>query len=329
MNSKYGVLYDWNFDELLPAFENPDDPFAFNYGEKLSGLDHYQSDLLPWCPLFGETPFCNLSSGQIKKCIDIIEEARDLWGTYFPNGFPEPIEVLIQDNSWVESEKLAPHFAKEELLLARNLFIEWEDIFRTVYQELRRPYKTDNGASEYSIELHDIDEDDLIDSFGNHKSWLNFQEIKDWQVLSIIAIYEARKPINLTLYSHVPWHYYGTAKWCFVEDFETKPEIITHVQNTKYILEKAKLLKNLQNIQRGQKIMDGAKKSGEARRAQVQDERSPEWEKWQTMALEIWRKNPNISESAAATNIWEKLKSEGKSKLSSKRTIRHRISKPT
>lgn len=326
MKSKYGELYDWRSEELLPNFDDPDDPYKFDREKNLSSLDHYQADLFPWCPLFGELPFCNLSSGQVKKCIDIIEEARDLWGAYFPNGYPASIYDFVADNSWVESELLAPHFSKEELLLARNLFIEWEDVFRAVYQELRRPYKADNGENLYAIDLHDIDGDDLRDSFANHKSWLDHEAIQSWQVLSIIAIYEARKLLNLALYSHVPWHYYGTAKWCFLEEFENKPEIILHIQNAKYILDKAKYLYNLKNIQRGQKIIAGAKRSVEARRAQIQDERLPEWQKWLSMGAEIRKKNPHISKSAIASRIWEKLRDEGCIPLPSPRTIRLRIS---
>lgn len=321
MKSKYGELYDWSFEELLPNSDDPDDLFKFNREENLSSIDHYQADLLPWCPLFGELPFCNLSSGQVKKCIDIIEEARDLWRAYFPNGYPAALAEFVLDNSWVESELLAPHFSKEELLLARNLFIEWEDIFRIVYQELRHPYKADNGENLYAIDLHDIDGDDLLDSFANHKSWLNFEAIQSWQVLSIIAIYEARKLLNLALYSHVPWHYYGTAKWCLVEEFENKSEIIKHVQNSKYILDKAKYLYNLEDIQRGKKSRADSQKAAEARREQIRVERECEWTKWRSMASEIQIKAKN----SKAKIIREKLKKEGCSDLPSVRTIRNRI----
>lgn len=337
MNTKYGDLYDWNYDELLPEAENPRDPFVFSYDVKLSSLDHYQGDLLPWCPIFGELPENNHdASCQITKCIRVIEEARELWGAC-PSEYSAELFDIIDCNSFPESKELHPFFPVEELLLARNLFLEWEEIRGLVEKERELPYSyhefyhdgtTTRIPTYISPVLSETPEDALVYWFETLPS-TRFENLKGWQVFSILAIYEARKVLNLPLYTHAPWHYYSKVKWSSIEEFEKDIEIIRQTQLASDLLQRAAELKSRQDIERGQKVLAAAKRSGEGRREQLRDERQPIWDEWQGRALSIWQNNPAISKNAVAGKIRQQLEREGNKEVPSVSTIRRRIYKLT
>lgn len=334
MKTKYGELEDYSYEDML-SYE------ATTNNIKIEGLDHRQQELLPWCPLFGELPECNYPADvQITRCIQVIEAARDLWGAYFPE-CPSELEDLILCDSWVESEKLRPYLPQEELILARNIFIEWEDI-RGRTEELR---KMPCGHHEFVApdadgtttliptymgdQLSRTPEDIMIDWFEDLPSDIKFKELKAWQVFSILSIYEARKVFNISLYTHVPRHYYAKAKWDVIGDLEDRPDIVKHIQSAEDTLRRAQSLKPNPNTERGKKVLAGAQKSGEGRRMQVQEERQPVWDDWKERADKLWKINTALSLTAVAKRIKRQYEVKGESPVPSFETIRRHIKKPT
>ena len=333
MKTKYGDLVDYKYEDLDLQYE---------YEEiDLSSIEHDQASLLPWCPLFGELPYNNQPSAcQITKCIDIIEAARDLWGAFFYFSMDSPeleklnkLEKFIECNSWVTANELQPFYPKGKLLLARNLFIVWEKIKGLTEKDRKLPYKYDlvttpSGKtimlpSYMSKELSETPEDAMLGWFNTLPSGIEFKDLKAWHVFSILAIYEARKVLNVSLYAHEPTCYYSKAKWFLIEEFEENIDIVRQVQSATDILHRAEVLKQQQKVSaRAEKITEGRQK-------QLRDEIHPTWTDWQTRAEKIWGNNPIMSKNTVAENIRQQLVKEGTSPIPSVNTIRRRINKPT
>ncbi len=54
---------------------------------------------------------------------------------------------------------------------------------------------------------------------------------------------------------------------------------------------------------RGRKVLEGARKAGAYRRAEVREERGEVWTRWQARADEIWKRHPEWSKRAVAIEI--------------------------
>lgn len=78
---------------------------------------------------------------------------------------------------------------------------------------------------------------------------------------------------------------------------------------------------------RGKKVVNGAKKSGQARRAQIKEDREEIWKNLQDRAERIWGKNPRLSKLQTANSIHNALIKEDPAEVLSVSTIRQRIKK--
>ncbi|OPY65332.1 MAG: hypothetical protein A4E63_03034 [Syntrophorhabdus sp. PtaU1.Bin050] len=79
------------------------------------------------------------------------------------------------------------------------------------------------------------------------------------------------------------------------------------------------------HFRRGRKVLEGSTHSGQGRAAQLQEERTPVWEKWQEFADELWSKNRHLSVLEVARRCSAHF--EGTEYQGSIRSIRNRITK--
>ncbi|MDO8444817.1 MAG: hypothetical protein Q7T53_01700 [Deltaproteobacteria bacterium] len=85
--------------------------------------------------------------------------------------------------------------------------------------------------------------------------------------------------------------------------------------------------KNSPDALRGKKVINGAIKSGQARREQIKEDRKEIWEDLQNRAERIWGKNPRLSKTQTANSIYNALIKEDPAEVLSVSTIRQRIKK--
>lgn len=109
----------------------------------------------------------------------------------------------------------------------------------------------------------------------------------------------------------------------FVEGCSEYDEVFQYIIDQ---AEKFYLGATVRDRQAGMKVHRGQTLAGEARAAQIEEERSPIWEKWQEYANELWDKNKRLSKLRVAEKCAEKFaKTEYEASI---QTIRKRINKP-
>ncbi len=158
----------------------------------------------PWCPLFGHLPEVedNTPNTPIKRCIDIITEARSLWGI---NPF-----FHVTDTSWPEAEDLPPEKPPEISPLIHpeyspkecSKYPEWKlkaarTIARTCYSVQKYLYR-------YSTYGHnatpDISWTEAIHIIRSESIPRLDQRVTDSMILGILSIETAWETLGDILY---------------------------------------------------------------------------------------------------------------------------------
>lgn len=144
------------------------------------------------------------------------------------------------------------------------------------------------------------------------------KSVTDDQILAVLAISEAWRVLRDILYFDEP---------------DDSPAILKRFAVAKGLLATAVRLnrdtyiENTEHDRRaGAKVHRGQSIAGEARAAQIKEERNPIWDKWQELADKKWRGNSHLSKLEVAKLCSKELK--GTEYQGSAEAIRKRISKP-
>lgn len=204
--------------------------------------------------------------------------------------------MAIKDAREILSEKAS---SKEYLTLVNSLFKSFSILHPFVI--MPNP-QTHPWATTHTLATN-------IDSTIQNGRWYlkdysnNHDLISGYEILTVAAIGQAWTALDYMLYDNLS---------------DEMTVIRDRVQVATDLLSKAKSMAVLEDVNRGKKVLSGAKKSGESRRNQIIEDRLPIWDEWQNMANILWKKHPKWSKLSVAKEI-------SKQSSDSVETIRKRI----
>jgi hypothetical protein len=250
-----------------------------------------------WCPIFGPLPEIEYYSYLQGKCIDIIWEARYIWGV---NEWGEV--AYGSTNSHYSSRPEPQQIPDYPALLLKKVRSIFDSHSYT--RQIALMGRHDN--LEYKLT-------EAIDCVRNIL-WgdeLDYDIIPDYAIVATFALAEAWGVLECVLE-------YGMT--------EDNPEVLNALLIAISLLMIAKEKKVEPDVERRRKILHAVMKGQEER----QKDKRILWDRWQLEANKIWKINFQLSNSAVARLIRKKLsdKDETKHLVASQQTIRKRIKKP-
>jgi hypothetical protein len=247
-----------------------------------------------WCPLFGPLPKIEYYNHLQGLCIDIIEEARLMWGV---DGWGA-IAYGLKTKNYSPRPRYedVPDYLALNLSTARIIFDDHE----STRQHVLGRFDTLDMKCPLAVELvHDFHDDD---QFNPH--------IQGWCIIAMFALAEAWSVLESLLVYHIP---------------ENDPTILLDLLVAMRLLGIAKEEAHWPYLMERRKILEGARK-GQAARGQVKEDR---WTNWQQAANEIWKKNGKLSKRRVAILMLEKFQESDETHLiAGVVTISKRIKKP-
>ncbi len=278
---------------------------------------------LDWCPLFGELPFSSKArphNKQINRCLDIIEEARELLGAYQN---PQIAELELDFDFWelfrftkCPLPEEISFYPTEKLLAVRTLFKDWySKVIPLIEATITKPFGLENRVPYYlSYEIHHWPEDALLQCI---QKTVGIDTLKDYEVFALIAIRNAWTTLDKMLVLKLT--------------SETAPDILNHVLEADFALRRAQLEKYadlVDFVSPMERIKAAARKAGNERGKEISEKQGPKHKAWQAEADKIWREYPTKKKTEVANAIYGRfIKNNKQHLLEEKDTIRKVIKK--